>query len=491
IRAGNTLVGFATYAEVQKTVSQKTVKGVTQAGLGYDDPLMREIDEKAEIAARAFEKFRAMQTEYGMDAGDFHTAKEELRHRLDALGRELDHYLAGEYGVDAQKPKDFEQWRASHQPFHWFVEFYEIIKRGGFDVIIGNPPYVEINARNITYKIPQTYTTLECGNLYAVVTERCNALINNKGRFSFIIPSASCCTPRMSPLLNLLTAKYPKLWVSIYDERPGKLFNGVDQQLCIHVGFSEKTGNELNVTPMRHWLTSPADERKHLFETLNFVTLKSRERVAEVPPKIGSLAEAKLLDKLLSVKSTTLANLSTASRSKPIYYRNAGGRYWRLVKSFPSYFKSESGRRASTTEYRFSVRNDAVPVVVGLYSSTLFYWFWRTVSNCRHLTNREFETFPIALSLFDETTRTKLTELSTAYESKLKTTAVRRTTQNSSSGRVIQDEYYVNTAKPIIDEIDRVLAKHYGFTDEELDFIINYDIKYRMGSAEASGNGDE
>ena len=29
--------------------------------------------------------------------------------------------------------------------------------------------------------------------------------------------------------------------------------------------------------------------------------------------------------------------------------------------------------------------------------------------------------------------------------------------------------------------IDRVLAGHYGFTEEELDFIINYDIKYRMG----------
>ena len=28
---------------------------------------------------------------------------------------------------------------------------------------------------------------------------------------------------------------------------------------------------------------------------------------------------------------------------------------------------------------------------------------------------------------------------------------------------------------------DKVLAKHYGFTEEELDFIINYDIKYRMG----------
>ena len=35
---------------------------------------------------------------------------------------------------------------------------------------------------------------------------------------------------------------------------------------------------------------------------------------------------------------------------------------------------------------------------------------------------------------------------------------------------------------PIIDEIDRVLAEHYGFTDEELDFILNYDIKYRLGA---------
>ena len=34
--------------------------------------------------------------------------------------------------------------------------------------------------------------------------------------------------------------------------------------------------------------------------------------------------------------------------------------------------------------------------------------------------------------------------------------------------------------KPVIEKIDRVLAKHYSFTAEELDFIINYDCKYRM-----------
>ena len=36
-------------------------------------------------------------------------------------------------------------------------------------------------------------------------------------------------------------------------------------------------------------------------------------------------------------------------------------------------------------------------------------------------------------------------------------------------------------ARAPLDETDRILARHYGLTDEELDFIINYDIKYRMG----------
>ena len=47
---------------------------------------------------------------------------------------------------------------------------------------------------------------------------------------------------------------------------------------------------------------------------------------------------------------------------------------------------------------------------------------------------------------------------------------------------------YPKFSKSVIDEIDRVLAQHYGFTDEELDFIINYDIKYRMGLSGASGD---
>jgi len=49
------------------------------------------------------------------------------------------------------------------------------------------------------------------------------------------------------------------------------------------------------------------------------------------------------------------------------------------------------------------------------------------------------------------------------------------------TGRTETQSFKIQKSKPIIDEIDRVLARHYGFTEEEMDFIINYDIKYRMG----------
>ena len=56
------------------------------------------------------------------------------------------------------------------------------------------------------------------------------------------------------------------------------------------------------------------------------------------------------------------------------------------------------------------------------------------------------------------------------------------------SGSSVADETVVGgesrvapKSKPILDEIDTVLAGHYGFTAEELDFILNDDIKYRLG----------
>jgi len=56
------------------------------------------------------------------------------------------------------------------------------------------------------------------------------------------------------------------------------------------------------------------------------------------------------------------------------------------------------------------------------------------------------------------------------------------------TGEVRIQAFFPGKCKDTIDRIDDAIAKHYGFTDEELDFIINYDIKYRMG---IDGDGEE
>ena len=47
----------------------------------------------------------------------------------------------------------------------------------------------------------------------------------------------------------------------------------------------------------------------------------------------------------------------------------------------------------------------------------------------------------------------------------------------------VQDEvsFKVGKSKDIIDRIDVAMADFYGLSAEQLDFIINYDIKYRVG----------
>lgn len=53
--------------------------------------------------------------------------------------------------------------------------------------------------------------------------------------------------------------------------------------------------------------------------------------------------------------------------------------------------------------------------------------------------------------------------------------------EQKQTGTTKTQSFKIQKSKSILDEIDAVLARHYGFTAEELDFIINYDNKYRLG----------
>ena len=41
--------------------------------------------------------------------------------------------------------------------------------------------------------------------------------------------------------------------------------------------------------------------------------------------------------------------------------------------------------------------------------------------------------------------------------------------------------FYPKRSKSQIDEIDKLLAKHFCLSAAEMDFVLNYDIKFRLG----------
>ena len=49
------------------------------------------------------------------------------------------------------------------------------------------------------------------------------------------------------------------------------------------------------------------------------------------------------------------------------------------------------------------------------------------------------------------------------------------------TGDVEFQQFFPQKSKNIIDEIDVALADYYGFNQDEIEFILNYDIKFRMG----------
>ncbi|MDW8243536.1 MAG: hypothetical protein RMJ88_10025 [Thermogemmata sp.] len=257
IRAGNTLVGFASLDEVKKTL---------QGNLGFGKKEVDRIIEEAEVVDRAFTKLRQMQTEHGMNAQEFTAAKAELRRRLDRLRDELDRYLAGEYGIDADRSeKEYLAWKSSHQPFHWFAEFYGIMRNGGFNAIIGNPPYVEYPKVQDSYTA-RGFAVERCGNLYALVIERGLLLISPTGRTGMIVPHSAFCTDRMQPLMHLFESLMTT-WVSTYDIRPAKLFVGVDQRLAIFLACP-KSKSCLFSTRYHRWQEV---SRSHMFENIRYL----------------------------------------------------------------------------------------------------------------------------------------------------------------------------------------------------------------------------
>ena len=464
VRAGNTLVGFTSLDAVRQAMTVMP-NGQYRALDEEQQRTLTRIEEDADVAGRAFDRFREQQTALGGEVTQ--QDKKDLGDRLRSLADELDRLLAAEYGVDLKKAVAYDAWRDGHHPFHWFAEFYGIMARGGFDVVIGNPPYVEYSKVKSDYTI-KGYETEACGNLYAYVLERSKRLANQKATLSMIVPLSGHSTKRMTPLIESFYQRFGSCHLMNIsgDAHPSRLFPDVKFRLVIYV--VSNNGKGVFTSGYTHFY---ADERDTLFSLLSYTDIEDL-RYETAIPKVSSVLHRQVLRKLNIHWSPWLA--AKPSLGSELLYHSAPVNWIRAHTSTPYFHSERDGEKRSTELKPLYLERTAIPSLHGILCSSIFFVWWVSHSDCYHLNKPEIFNFPM---LSDD----GLNSTSHKLEVDMQAQSKRRVYNYKTTGRVEYDEFYLKLSKPIIDKIDRVLAEHYGFTDEELDFIINYDIKYRMG----------
>ena len=258
---------------------------------------------------------------------DYHSAKQKLQKNLNALNEKMNHYLAEQYGIQ-EKGKAYDQWLDSHQPFHWVAEFYGIIQQGGFDVVIGNPPYVEYSEVRGKYTI-RDYKTESCGNLYACFMERSSALIDSQSFSGMIVPISVNSTDKYQPVQKLLLQK-SSLHISSFSHLVGKLFDISNPRLCI-VLYCNKKSIPSN---RRMWTTcynkiGSGTYRNTIFQRIQYVDTSRFQK--SFLNKLGAQIEEGILMKISQKKTLLFAKNS----DKKMYFSRKFGWYIPVTDFIP------------------------------------------------------------------------------------------------------------------------------------------------------------
>ena len=153
----------------------------------------------------------------------------------------------------------------NNQFFLWHTWFYDVFSHGGFDIVIGNPPYVNIaNFKDdYTRKLYQSsfYTVKNKSDLYSIFTEQAYALLKEKGLCTYIFSNSWLGTDSFSLFRQFLVRKTK---VKLLVDLPDKVFINATVKTCIiqySKEFVEKNAialwnyDGIKFSPIGHYLT--------------------------------------------------------------------------------------------------------------------------------------------------------------------------------------------------------------------------------------------
>jgi type I restriction-modification system DNA methylase subunit len=144
--------------------------------------------------------------------GETSASVQELNFNEPLLPTLDDNIKCGNSLIDNDHPGEYsEEQRKRLKKFEWQKEFPAVWKQGGFDAVIGNPPWVDLKGhpKELLDYYTLHYRSAESRiNLYALFIERSAALLNNKGILGFVVPSSLLYQSSYTKLRGLMLSNW-------------------------------------------------------------------------------------------------------------------------------------------------------------------------------------------------------------------------------------------------------------------------------------------
>lgn len=411
-------------------------------------------------------------------------------------------------------------------PFHWRVDFADVFLDGGFDVVTGNPPYIEDRSNNtIDLKIIQSmripeekehpkrkwkklspekksgeplfYVSKNCGNTHAYFIERSIKLLNNEGGFGFIVPIALVSTDRMNCIRAFIHTNSSEVEYYNFDDRPGKIFSGIED--CRQTILVTEKGAGLNWVVTSKYHRWKSEDRAKLLKNLKTHKWPIASPTDSIP-KIGTRTEEDILKKLQHKSGGKSVQDYLKDSGTQIWYHNAP-RYWihahteGYLPKVEYYHKFRENKvtgeklpydlkeaKVSSHYKPVTLEKDDAPIINGLLNSSLFYWWFVVWSDGRDLLADHIQSFPINLQTFSQTIRDRLKELAEELMKSYDSNSRVKVNERAGGYAIKIKEIIPSKSKAIIDEIDKIFAECFGFSQKEEEFIRKFDIEFRMES---------
>ena len=463
-------------------IIKKTILDIISLQLGH------ELEAWAQASASQGAIFAEMQDEV-ISMQQIKSAVKGEKKSIIQLGEELRRTLTNE-----SLPLE-ERAKTDLHFFDWKVMYSDVFEQGGFDIVIGNPPYGAKLSDDDKEVVKKFYKTTESKKMdrekdavylrflgrenevpcpkikgstdtYTLFIELAYWLLRKDAFMAYIVPISLTSSDSLSGVHKLLLEKCRGIKISSYSVRPQPVFKNAVVNTSILM--FQKT-----LTPCQQLLSTKMHRKGHdfdlqqLIDNLQFTDVLKHLKMIGRIPKIGLDIEKVILDKIwrLSPLSSKLSE-----DGNPIYYRTTGGRYFKIVTNYST---------GSTKEKSILFDKKLSDAIGCILSSNLSFWYYQIISNNLDWKSEELLSFTIP-ELTDENIK-ELSSLYQEYQTDIEAKANVRQSSGESRYNVSQfKEYKIVRSKSIIDRIDDYICPLYGLTNEERDFVKNYELEFRM-----------